>query len=186
MNCCVLKRGKFYSYFRYIDTRELKLPYILNKVGIKYKIIRIDTNNINSYALVTIKIPKKHDNDKFYDCFSELSNKMLILGYKDYEEFSENQVIRMSGEMLTDILEYTGFKNQLYYVDLLINNKYNKNLISVAREGLHRTITMKDVYNDIIRMCERYNIKYDSIKVTVKPFNSNETTEFIDYNKENK
>ena len=49
------------------------------------------TKDDSDYIFVYCKVKKK-DHDKFIETLGELKNKMLIMGYSDYESFCEKQI----------------------------------------------------------------------------------------------
>lgn len=49
------------------------------------------TKDDSDYIFVYCKVKKK-DHNKFIETLGELKNKMLIMGYSDYESFCEKQI----------------------------------------------------------------------------------------------
>lgn len=92
-NYIYLKSSNLSKYRRYIyvDCKN----YLADDLFIKNKItmnFESDFTKDNSdYIFVYCKVKKK-DHDKFIKTLGELKNKMLIMGYSDYESFCEEQI----------------------------------------------------------------------------------------------
>ena len=59
-------------------------------VHLKWLRVRCAINSrINIFVYCKVK---KKDHDKFIETLGELKNKMLLMGYSDYESFCEEQI----------------------------------------------------------------------------------------------
>ena len=82
-----------YDYYVYVDTKEYLADSILHNEYISMKFLRegeIPPEKFKfaeNYIIVICKV-KKDFSEKFEIAMKNFSNKMLILGYKDYEKES--------------------------------------------------------------------------------------------------
>lgn len=80
-----------YKQYMYVDCKD----YLADNLFIKNKItVNFEgdfTKDDSDYIFVYCKVKKK-DHDKFIETLGELKNKMLIMGYSDYESFCEKQI----------------------------------------------------------------------------------------------
>ncbi len=92
-NYIYLKSSNFSKYRRYIyvDCKNYLADdlFIKNKITVKFE--GDFTKDDSDYIFVYCKVKKK-DHDKFIETLGELKNKMLIIGYSDYESFCEKQI----------------------------------------------------------------------------------------------
>lgn len=77
-----------YKYFFYIDTKR----YLADALFIKHK-VRVwfkqeYSKENNEFVLIFCKV-RKTDAEKFTTAVEELKNKMILLGYYNYQEFCE-------------------------------------------------------------------------------------------------
>lgn len=80
-----------YMRYMYVDCRNYLADdlFIKNKITVKFE--GDFTKEDSDYIFVYCKVKKK-DHDKFIETLGELKNKMLIMGYSDYESFCEKQI----------------------------------------------------------------------------------------------
>lgn len=92
-NYIYLKSSNFSKYRRYIyvDCKNYLADdlFIKNKITVNFE--GDFTKDDSDYIFVYCKVKKK-DHDKFIETLGELKNKMLIMGYSDYESFCEKQI----------------------------------------------------------------------------------------------
>ena len=92
-NYIYLKSSNFSKYRRYmyVDCKNYLADdlFIKNKITVKFE--GDFTKDDSDYIFVYCKVKKK-DHDKFIKTLGELKNKMLIIGYSDYESFCEKQI----------------------------------------------------------------------------------------------
>lgn len=92
-NYIYLKSSNFLKYRRYmyVDCKNYLADdlFIKNKITVKFE--GDFTKDDSDYIFVYCKVKKK-DHDKFIKTLGELKNKMLIMGYSDYESFCEEQI----------------------------------------------------------------------------------------------
>lgn len=80
-----------YRRYMYVDCKNYLADdlFIKNKIMVKFE--GDFTKDDSDYIFVYCKVKKK-DQDKFIKTLGELKNKMLIMGYSDYESFCEEQI----------------------------------------------------------------------------------------------
>lgn len=80
-----------YKQYMYVDCKNYLADdlFIKNKITVKFE--GDFTKDDSDYIFVYCKVKKK-DHDKFIKTLGELKNKMLIMGYSDYELFCEKQI----------------------------------------------------------------------------------------------
>ena len=80
-----------YSRYMYVDCKNYLADdlFIKNKITVNFE--GDFTKDDSDYIFVNCKVKKK-DHDKFIETLGELKNKMLIMGYSDYESFCEKQI----------------------------------------------------------------------------------------------
>ncbi len=92
-NYIYLKSSNFSKYRRYIyvDCKNYLADdlFIKNKITVNFE--GDFTKDDSDYIFIYCKVKKK-DHDKFIETLGELKNKMLIMGYSDYESFCEKQI----------------------------------------------------------------------------------------------
>lgn len=92
-NYIYLKSSNLSKYRRYIyvDCKNYLADdlFIKNKITVNFE--SDFTKDNSDYIFVYCKVKKK-DHDKFIKTLGELKNKMLIMGYSDYESFCEEQI----------------------------------------------------------------------------------------------
>lgn len=92
-NYIYLKSSNLSKYRRYIyvDCKNYLADdlFIKNKITVNFE--GDFTKDNSDYIFVYCKVKKK-DHDKFIKTLGELKNKMLIMGYSDYESFCEKQI----------------------------------------------------------------------------------------------
>lgn len=92
-NYIYLKSSNFSKYRRYmyVDCNNYLADdlFIKNKITVNFE--GDFTKDDSDYIFVYCKVKKK-DHDKFIETLGELKNKMLIMGYSDYESFCEKQI----------------------------------------------------------------------------------------------
>jgi len=81
--------GPFEKRFAFADTKE----NLADQIFIKHKLfVRFGPEfekTGEKYKIIFCKVSKKRAGD-FVECMKELSNKMELFGYTDYEEFCES------------------------------------------------------------------------------------------------
>lgn len=89
--CLTSSKLSKYKQYMYVDCKNYLADdlFIKNKIIVKFEgdFIKDDSD----YIFVYCKI-KKEDQNKFIKTLGELKNKMLIMGYSDYESFCEKQI----------------------------------------------------------------------------------------------
>lgn len=89
--CLTSSKLSIYKQYMYIDCKNYLADdlFIKNKITVKFE--GDFTKDDSDYIFVYCKVKKK-DHDKFIETLGELKNKMLIMGYSDYESFCEKQI----------------------------------------------------------------------------------------------
>lgn len=89
--CLTSSKLSIYKQYMYIDCKNYLADdlFIKNKITVKFE--GDFTKDDSDYIFVYCKVKKK-DHDKFIETLGELKNKMLIMGYSDYESFCEEQI----------------------------------------------------------------------------------------------
>lgn len=90
--------GRLGNKFCYIDTDEDLAFQIFLKHKIAIKVMSTYNNDKCEYTVNICKVPKKY-HAEFDKCMKELSNKMLITGHTDYEDFCINMIKQCKGEL---------------------------------------------------------------------------------------
>lgn len=80
----------------YIDYPDYIADEIFRTNGIHVKFGKEYYKEGNKYGFIFCKI-KQRDKDKFVKCMDELMNKMLLLGFRDYE-FECNRMLKIFNE----------------------------------------------------------------------------------------
>ena len=88
--------GKFYLYYAYIDTYDYLCDPIFNKREVLVKFGNEYRRKDEKYTIIFCKIRKKYK-EQFEKSMEELTNKMLILGHTDYEEYCNMVIKEMFG-----------------------------------------------------------------------------------------
>ena len=80
-----------YKQYMYVDCKNYLADdlFIKNKITVNFE--GDFTKDDSDYIFVNCKVKKK-DHDKFIETLGELKNKMLIMGYSDYESFCAKQI----------------------------------------------------------------------------------------------
>ena len=89
--CLTSSKLSRYTQCMYVNCKTY-LAYdliIKNKITVKFE--GDFTKDDSDYIFVYCKVKKK-DHDKFIKTLRKLKNKMLIMGYSDYESFCEKQI----------------------------------------------------------------------------------------------
>lgn len=75
-----------YRYYCFIDTKEYLADsiFIQNKVAVRFYHELVKPGSV--YRFIFCRVPKKEEKG-FLLSLEELQNKMLLCGYRDYEEF---------------------------------------------------------------------------------------------------
>lgn len=91
--CLTSSKLSKYKQYMYVDCKNYLDDdlFIKNKIRVKFE--GDFTKDDSDYIFVYCKVKKKY-HDKFIKTLGELKNKMLIMGYSDYESFCENRLIR--------------------------------------------------------------------------------------------
>lgn len=80
-----------YKQYMYVDCKD----YLADSLFVKNRIVVNFEGDFkkegSDYAFIYCKVKKK-DEEKFINTLGELKNKMLIMGYSDYELFCEEQI----------------------------------------------------------------------------------------------
>ena len=80
-------KSLFYAFYIYADTKDYSADHILYTNGIrKIKFMQELHCTENDYAVILCRIRRKYEK-AFIKSMEELKNKLLILGYTDYEQF---------------------------------------------------------------------------------------------------
>ena len=89
--CLTSSKLSRYKQYMYVDCKNYLADdlFIKNKITVNFE--GDFTNDDSDYIFVYCKVKKK-DHDKFIEILGELKNKMLIMGYSDYESFCEKQI----------------------------------------------------------------------------------------------
>ena len=89
--CLTSSKLSKYKQYMYVDCKNYLADdlFIKNKITVNFKCDF--TKDDSDYIFVYCKVKKK-DHDKFIKTLGELKNKMLIMGYSDYESFCEKQI----------------------------------------------------------------------------------------------
>ena len=89
--CLTSSKLSKYKQYIYVDCKNYLADdlFIKNKITVKFE--GDFTKDDSDYIFVYCKVKKK-DHDKFIKTLGELKNKMLIMGYFDYELFCEKQI----------------------------------------------------------------------------------------------
>lgn len=89
--CLTSSKLSRYKQYMYVDCKNYLADdlFIKNKITVKFE---GDFKKDNSYYIFVYCKVKKKDHDKFIKTLGELKNKMLIMGYSDYESFCEKQI----------------------------------------------------------------------------------------------
>lgn len=89
--CLMSSKLSRYKQYMYVDCKNYLADnlFIKNKITVKFE--GDFTKDDSDYIFVYCKVKKK-DYDKFIKTLGELKNKMLIMGYSDYESFCEKQI----------------------------------------------------------------------------------------------
>ena len=76
-----------YRHYCFLDVKEYFADgiFIKNKIKVKFG----KEFSKNNYVVIFCKV-RKHDADAFEKSMEELHRKMLLLGYKDYEDISQD------------------------------------------------------------------------------------------------
>ena len=84
------KSNRVYSYFYYVDIWNRMGDRIFDSHGLTVKIT--DDKGLGAeeeeYQLAEVRVRRK-DEEELIKAFSEFSNKMLLTGHTDYEDYSE-------------------------------------------------------------------------------------------------
>ena len=84
-NCVMVRcRSPFHYRFVFIDTREYVSARIFVEKGIKVSRIREMVRRDSPFRLIICSIRKK-DLEKFEQALEIIRNRVLLLGYRDYE-----------------------------------------------------------------------------------------------------
>lgn len=87
-NCIRLKtRRPFSDTYAYLDTTEYYADQIFINNKLRVKFLKDYSHNEDSYIIIMVRVPKRKTKI-FLKCMNELNNKMLILGYNDYNSLS--------------------------------------------------------------------------------------------------
>ena len=89
--CLTSSKLSRYKQYMYVDCKNYLADdlFIKNKITVKFE--GDFTKDDSDYIFVYCKVKKK-DHDKFIETLGELKNKMLIMGYSDYESFCKKQI----------------------------------------------------------------------------------------------
>ena len=89
--CLMSSKLSRYKQYMYVDCKNYLADdlFIKNKITVKFE--GDFTKDDSDYIFVYCKVKKK-DYDKLIKTLGELKNKMLIMGYSDYESFCEKQI----------------------------------------------------------------------------------------------
>ncbi len=96
-----LRRFSFlYDYYCFIDVADYLADelFIKRKVNVKFQ--QEAQKHGSRYLIIFCRI-KKRDRSRFEDAFGELKNRMLLLGYTDYEEFCkkiQKSILEINGK----------------------------------------------------------------------------------------
>ena len=80
-----------YKKYMYIDCKDYLADDLFIKNAIAVKFESDFTKDDSDYVFVYCKVKKK-EKDKFIKTLGELKNKMLLMGYSDYELFCKEQI----------------------------------------------------------------------------------------------
>lgn len=84
------KSNAWYSYFYYLDVWDRMGDRIFESHGLKVKIT--DDKGLGAeeaeYQLAEVRVRRK-DEEELIKAFAEFSNKMLLTGHTDYDEYGE-------------------------------------------------------------------------------------------------
>ena len=89
--CLTSSKLSKYKQYMYVDCKNYLADYLFIKNKITVNFESDFTKDDSDYIFVYCKVKKK-DHDKFIKTLGELKNKMLIMGYSDYESFCEKQI----------------------------------------------------------------------------------------------
>lgn len=90
-------RSLFSEEYAYIDCRENAADqlFIDEKIRVRFGSHYISTDK--NYTIVFCKIKKK-DREAFKRALGKMTNKMLLMGYRDYPEFCEELISSLTQE----------------------------------------------------------------------------------------
>lgn len=85
------KSNRVYSYFYYVDIWDRMGDRIFDNHDLKVKLTDDIDDGVADYQLVEVRVSKK-DEEELISAFSDFSNKMLLTGHVDYDEYCEGIV----------------------------------------------------------------------------------------------
>ena len=85
------KSNRVYSYFYYVDIWDRMGDRIFDNHDLKVKLTDDIDDGVADYQLVEVRVSKK-DEKELISAFSDFSNRMLLTGHVDYDEYCEEIV----------------------------------------------------------------------------------------------
>lgn len=79
----------WYRSYAFVDCDEYYADQIFIDNKIKVKFGKEFKDSKSAYRMIFCKV-RKRDEEKFLEAISELRNKMILMGYTDYEEQCQN------------------------------------------------------------------------------------------------
>ena len=102
MNYMKLRTRSPFTYsFLFLDSERHLADQLFEKHKVPVKIKEEFGRDDLKYRIIFCKVKKK-DKDRFVEALSEMENKMLLLGYNDYQEFCEAVNIILKGALETE------------------------------------------------------------------------------------
>ena len=94
-NCIAIYRFlPFFRYFAYFDTDNNVAHPLFAKHKVRVRLCREFCKRGSDYKLVFCKVRRK-DVHGFLNAINEMSNKMLIMGHVDYDNFCQSIITQM-------------------------------------------------------------------------------------------
>ena len=89
-NVIPLEKFSFrYRYFCFVDVKEYLADALFMKHKVRVWFRKEAQKPNNNYVFIFCKV-KKGEEGKFLEALEELKNKMLLMGYLDYQKFCED------------------------------------------------------------------------------------------------
>lgn len=173
---CTYKKSLFFDYYYYVDVKEEYSSKIFldNKIVV-WKVRKLESKNTD-YVIIECKTSKKN-RDKFDECIKKLSDKMLLMGRRDYEEFAEQIMINLVGKN-NYIVDCSGVSDKVYIVEVDADNLNHKEFMFMPASPNDVVDNDREVADRIKNLIDKNKLPYRKLTVKVKNVSTRESSIF--------
>ena len=100
-----------YEYYAFVDTADYLADQLFIKKQVRVRFGKEMQHPLEKYKVIFCKVLKE-DSERFLEALAELSNKMILCGHQDYEQFCD-EITQLMEKGVTEMRGKRGASNEI-------------------------------------------------------------------------